>query len=75
MWLRSVWPWLVLACLLAACGDSGELPEVGTQDPLWDPVIAEHSRGEISRRDPIRIVFTRDVVDEARVGQSATEAR
>jgi len=65
---------MVTALLVAACGDSGQPPEVGPQDPAWDAVIAQHSRGEISRRDPIRIVFTRDVADEPQVGGSATEA-
>lgn len=75
MWLRSMRTRVILAALLStACGDSDGIPEVGPQDPAWEPVIAQHSRGEISRRDPIRIVFTRDVADEVQVGASATEA-
>lgn len=75
MRLRGIRIWVIAAALLStACGDSGGVPEVGPQDPAWDPVIAQHSRGEISRRDPIRIVFTRDVADEGQVGQSASEA-
>lgn len=65
--------WIAAALLLSGCGDSGEMPDVGEQDPLWESVIERHSLGEISRREPIRIVFTRDVVDENRVGQPATE--
>lgn len=64
---------LVSVLAMAGCGDSSEMPDVGPQDPLWESVIERHSLGEISRREPIRIVFTRDVVDESRVGQSATE--
>lgn len=71
-WIRS--SVIVAALLSTACGDSGEVPDVGPQDARWEPVIASHSRGEISRRDPIRIVFTRDVADEVQVGTSASEA-
>lgn len=71
-WIRS--SVLVAALLSAACGDSGDVPDVGPQDARWQPVIASHSRGEISRRDPIRIVFRRDVADEVQVGASASEA-
>jgi alpha-2-macroglobulin len=75
MWLRPIRAWLLAPLLLVtACGDSGNVPDVGPQDPLWEPVIAQHSRGEISRRDPIRIVFTRDVADDEQIGSSASEA-
>lgn len=71
---RSIRTALVfLAPFLAVCGDADSAPDVGPQDPMWDPVLERHSRGEISRQEPIRIVFTRDVVDEERVGRSASE--
>ncbi len=70
---RFVGLWAATALLAAGCGDSNGIPDVGEQDPLWDAVIERHSLGEISRRESIRIVFTRDVVDESRVGGPATE--
>ena len=76
MRLRSVWTWVVPAMvspLLSACGGSGDTPDIGQQDPLWESVIERHSRGEISRRERIRIVFAHDVVDDSRVGESAAE--
>lgn len=74
MRVRTVGTWVAAALLLVGCGDSGEVPDVGPQDPLWESVIERHSPAEISRREPIRIVFTRDVIDQRRVGESATEA-
>ena len=74
MRLRSVRTWMLMAVtfpLLAACGSSDDAREVGPQDPLWESVIERHSRGEISRREQIRIVFAHDVVDDARVGEGA----
>ena len=74
MRLRSIRTWVVLAAvspLFAACGGSGDAPDIGPQDPLWESVIERHSRGEISRRERIRIVFTHDVVDVVRVGETA----
>ena len=74
MRLRSIRTWMVLAVaspLLTACGSSGDARDIPPQDPLWESVIERHSRGEISRREPIRIVFAHDVVDDRRVGESA----
>jgi hypothetical protein len=73
---RSSRPWVslvVLSTTALACGDSNELPEIGPQDARWESVIERHTRGEISRRDRVRVVFATDVVDESRVGTSATD--
>jgi uncharacterized protein YfaS (alpha-2-macroglobulin family) len=75
VWLRDRvrLVFLALVPLWAGCGGAQELPDIGPQDPLWESVIERHSRGEISRRDRIRVVFAQDVVDEGRIGESAAE--
>lgn len=68
---RPLAPLCVLGSLMIGCGDSGEIPELGPQDARWASIIQQHTRGEISRRGRIRVVFAQDVVDDATVGQSA----
>ena len=62
---------LLSSCLSLACGDADDLPEIGPQDARWESIIAQHTRGEISRRGRIRVVFAHDVVDASLIGQSA----
>jgi alpha-2-macroglobulin len=72
---------LVTACatavvlLIVACsGGNKDAPQArpGAPDPSWVSSISLHSNGAISRHSPVRVLFTKDVVPEARVGGDAS---
>lgn len=63
-----------LALLFIACSGSNKGPppaKPGAPDPSWVSAIGMHSSGAISRHAPLRVMFTQDVVPEARVGGDA----
>ena len=72
---------LVTACATAvvlftiACsGSNKDAPtsRPGAPDPSWVSSISQHSSGAISRHSPVRVLFTNDVVPEAKVGGDAS---
>src|SRR5690349_6264364 len=48
------------------------VPTVAPADPLWSQLLAGHSTGAVSRRAPLRVVFTNDVIPAAKVGADAS---
>jgi uncharacterized protein YfaS (alpha-2-macroglobulin family) len=73
---------LVTACLstavalffVACSGSKQDAPtsKPGAPDPSWVSAISLHSNGAISRHSPVRVLFTHDVIPEARVGSDAS---
>jgi hypothetical protein len=73
---------LVVACvstavvlfLVACSGSSKDAPasKPGAPDPSWVSAINLHSNGAISRHSPVRVMFTKDVIPENRVGSDAS---
>ena len=63
----------LLACLAAtigACGPLGGPDSAGpTLDPRWGSLISARTHGTVSKRERIRIEFTRDVAGEYLVGR------
>ena len=59
--------------MLASCRPFGgtDRIEVGPQDARWEEHISHHTRGIVSQRERIRVVFFEDLVDVEQVGQSA----
>ncbi len=60
---------------LAGCsGASKDAPtsKPGAPDPSWVSAINLHSNGAISRHSPVRVMFTKDVIPESRVGGDAS---
>jgi len=65
---------MLLSLALLACGcerTRTAAPRVGPQDPAWSQIIHSHSAGMLSRKEPVRILFSGDIVEAQRVGQSA----
>ena len=61
--------------LCVNCGGSAPpttQPKIGAPDPQWVTVVSLHSNGAISRHSPVRVLFTTDVIPEARVGGEAS---
>lgn len=48
-------------------------PLLEPQDPAWSRIVHSHSAGVLSRKDTIRVLFSADVVEPARVGSSARD--
>ncbi|HUQ12203.1 MAG TPA: MG2 domain-containing protein [Steroidobacteraceae bacterium] len=72
---------LVTACatavvffLVACSGSNKDAPTTkpGAPDPSWVSAIGMHSNGAISRHSPLRVLFTKDVVPDAKVGGDAS---
>ena len=64
-----------LALLLLSCGKTSkplEKPAIKPADPAWSQIISAHSAGAISRRSPIRVSFTGDIVPLDKVGSDAS---
>ena len=63
----------LLACLataLAGCGRLGSPDPAGSAlDPRWGSLISARTHGTVSKREKIRIEFTRDVAGEYLVGR------
>ncbi len=49
-----------------------EKPTAAPADPLWSQLISAHSTGAISRRSPLRVAFTNDVISADKVGSDAS---
>jgi uncharacterized protein YfaS (alpha-2-macroglobulin family) len=61
--------------LVVGCGKTTavvERPVAAPADPLWSTLISAHSTGAISRRSPLRVTFTQDIVDPQLVGTDAS---
>jgi uncharacterized protein YfaS (alpha-2-macroglobulin family) len=61
--------------LVVGCGRTTavvERPTAAPADPLWSSLIAAHSTGAISRRSPLRVAFTQDVIALDQVGTDAS---
>ncbi len=66
---------LASAALLAGCKPTNpvsEKPKVAEADPLWSTLISAHSTGAISRRSPLRVEFTNEVIPTEKVGSDAS---
>ena len=66
---------LAAAALLAGCNPSNpvsEKPTVAPADPMWSQLISAHSTGAISRRSPLRVAFTNEVIPTEKVGSDAS---
>ena len=65
----------VLAGMVAGCdrnrSTAPAAPTIAPQNPAWSQIISSHTAGIVSRKAPIRVVFSADVVEASRVGQSA----
>jgi uncharacterized protein YfaS (alpha-2-macroglobulin family) len=63
---------LAAGVLIAGCEKARfAAPRLEPQDPAWSRIIHSHSAGVLSRKDRIRLLFSADIVDADRVGQSA----
>ncbi|HEX6637180.1 MAG TPA: MG2 domain-containing protein [Steroidobacteraceae bacterium] len=61
--------------VLVACSSGNKDTQAsnpGAPDPTWVSAIGQHSNGAISRHSPLRVLFTKDVIPEARVGSDAS---
>lgn len=63
---------LFLAAGCARTTPIAEKPTAAPADPLWSQIISAHSSGAISRRSPLRVAFTNDVVPADKVGSDAS---
>src|SRR5262245_61254341 len=65
---------LTLGAVLSGCDRTRTVPpKLEPQDPAWSRIVHSHSAGILSRTDKIRVIFSGDVVDAGRVGQSAAK--
>ena len=61
--------------LVASCTKTppvGGTPTVQPADPLWSQLISAHTTGAVSRRTPLRVTFTNDVIPADKVGADAS---
>ena len=66
---------LAAAALFAGCKPTtpvNEKPRIAEADPLWSQLISAHSTGAISRRSPLRVAFTNEVIATEKVGSDAS---
>jgi uncharacterized protein YfaS (alpha-2-macroglobulin family) len=64
------------ALVISGCGQGSTgappaPPKIAPQGAAWSKIISSHTAGIVSRKSAIRVVFSSDVVEPARVGQSA----
>ena len=70
---KTVWLTLALALLLLASCQSKQRPVAppAKADAAWSQHLAEHTAGAVSRRAPLSLRFSHDIVTADQIGQSA----
>lgn len=71
----SVLLFILIIVSLASCDNikTTAAPATPPQDVAWSHIISAHTSGMISRKSSIRVVFTNDIINPDRVGQSAED--